>query len=226
MDESIIIANGITLLAGFGGAILGSWVSGRIAKNHAEEDKKSRQKTEYFKMMIKASLIQSDFTNLKREMDESIATANGQGFGDRPMWTKVQANPGEFEKINITPDDLVCLFEAREFGILSDLVEIGLKHSRLVAAFNTYSQLRSELKDHMPVHDVTGPIVGSNLTESDMLRLQPRFFELSSLLESIYQLLPRYLEESEKLSKSLGPAARKYFNDPQFPVLAKSSKAA
>jgi len=171
-------------------------------------------------VMIKSSLIHSDFTNLRREMNESVRKANEQGLVDRPKWTKVQANPDEFEKIEITPDDLVCLFEAREFKLLSDLVEIGMKHSRLFGAFNTYSRLRSELKDHMPIHEVTGPVLGSNLTSEDFLRLQPRFLELTSLLDSIDSLLPRYVEESKNVTEMLGPAARKYFKDPKFPLLA------
>lgn len=219
MDNSTIITNFITLLAGLGGAILGSWVSGRIARNYADTEKTNRQKTEFFKVMIKCSLIQSDFTNLKHELDEAVVMADKNGLANQPKWAKVQSNPDEFEKIEITPDDLVCLFEAREFELLSDLVAIGMKHSRITGAFNTYSRLRLEMKDHMPKNDVKGSVVGSNLTKEDFIRLQPRFLELSSLLESIDQLLPRYVEESMLLSEKLGPAARKYFKDPKFPVL-------
>jgi hypothetical protein len=219
MDNNTIITNLITLLAGLGGAILGSWVSGRLARNHANAEKTNRQKTEFFKVMIKCSLIQTDLANLKRELDEAVVITDKNGLAHQPKWTKVQSNPDEFDKIEITPDDLVCLFEAREFDLLSDLVAIGMKHSRMIGAFNTYSRLRLEMKDHMPNSGVKGPVVGSILTNEDFLRLQPRFLELSSLLESIDQLLPRYVEESMQLSEKLGPAARKYFKDPKFPVL-------
>jgi hypothetical protein len=219
MDDSAIITNLITLLAGLGGAILGSWVSGRIAGSHADAEKVSKQKTEFFKVMIKSSLIQSDFTNLKRTLDDAVVEANKIGMTNQPKWTKVQSNPDEFEKIEITPDDLVCLFEAREFDLLSDLVAVGMKHSKMIGAFNTYSRLRLELKDHMPKSDMNGPVVGSLLNQDDLLRLQPRFLELSSLLESIDQLLPMYVQESSALSEKLGPAARKYFKDSKFPIL-------
>jgi hypothetical protein len=219
MDNNTLITNLITLLAGLGGAILGSWVSGRIARSHAGAEKTNRQKTEFFKVMIKCSLIQSDFANLKRELDDAVVTADKNGLANQPKWTKVQSNPDEFEKIEITPDDLVCLFEAREFDLLSDLVALGMKHSRLIGAFNTYSRLRLEMKDHMPKSDVNGPVVGSLLTNEDLLRLQPRFLELSSLLESIDQLLPKYIQESTLLSEKLGPAAREYFEDKEFPIL-------
>lgn len=219
MDDNTVVTNGITLLAGLGGAILGSWVSGRIARSHAKDEKTNRQKAEYFKVMIKCSLIQSDFVNLKRAIDESVAAADKNGMADQSKWTKVQANPDEFEKIVIAADDLVCLFEAREFDLLSGLVEIGMKHARLVGAFNTYSRLRSKLKDHMPNNEIKGPVVGADLNQADLLRLQPRFLELSSLLDSIDDLLPRYIVDSKLLSDKLGPAAIKYFEDPKFPTL-------
>jgi hypothetical protein len=219
MDNSTIITNLITLLAGLGGAILGSWVGGRIAINQASDEKTNRQKTEFFKVMIKCSLIQSDFTNLKSEMDDAVVKAGEHGLENQPKWTKVQSNPDEFEKIKIEPEDLVCLFEAKEFDLVTDLVAIGMKHSRLIGAFNTYSRLRLEIKDHMPKSEINGPVVGSILNNEDMLRLQPRFLELSSLLESIEQHLPIYIKESTLLSEKFGPAARRYFKDPKFPML-------
>jgi hypothetical protein len=225
MDDNTVITNLITLLAGLGGAILGSWVSGFITRQHANTEKSDRQKTEFFKLMIKCSQIQSDFTNLLQGFNESITVADSNGLANMPKWAKIQSNPDDFDKIEVSPDDLVCLFEAREYNLLSDIVELEMKHVRLFGAFNTYSRMRMELKDHMPISDANGPVVGANLTEEDALRLRPRLLELSSLLESIFDLLPRYVDESKSISEKLGPAARKYFGDPKFPILTQSPLA-
>jgi hypothetical protein len=214
-----VITDFITLLAGLGGAVLGSLVTGRVWESHARNAKREKQKAELFKVVIKTSLIQSDFVNLKREIDESIKNANANGLVEMPNWTKVQSDPGNFEQISVSPDDLVSFMEAKEYNLLSDMVELGMKHARICDAFNTYSQQRLELKDHMPQNSVSGPVVSSSLTEQDRLRLAPRFLELDSLLTSIEKLLPEYIEKARSVTNRIGPAARKYLNDPNFPLL-------
>ena len=214
-----VATNFITLLAGLGGAVLGSLVTGRVWEAHARNAKKEKQRAELFKVVITTSLIQSDFVNLKREIDESIKSANANGLADMPNWTKVQSNPGNFERISVSPDDLVSFMEAKEHNLLSDIIELGMKHARLCDAFNTYSQQRLELKDHMPKNSVSGPVVSSSLTKEDRLRLAPRFLELDSLLTSIEKLLPEYIERARSVTNRIGPAARKYLNDPNFPLL-------
>lgn len=109
--------------------------------------------------------------------------------------------------------------EAKEYNLLSDIIELGMKHARVCDAFNTYSQQRLELKDHMPKNEISGPVVSSLLTKEDRLRLAPRFLELDSLLISIEKLLPEYIDKARSISNRLGPAARKYLNDPNFPLL-------
>lgn len=220
MADEALIANAINLVTGFGGAIIGALVSGYVVKSHTKEIRTNQLRAEFFRLMIKSSLIQTDFVNLRRSINESIETADKYGIQGMPLWAKVQANPSDFEKISITPDELTCLFEAKEFTLLTGLVELGLRHTRLFEAFNTYSRLRSELKDHMPKTDFKGPVVGSILTQDDHTRLQPRLLELGSLLDSVVGLLPKYVSDSKSICDSIGPAARKYFNDPKFPTLA------
>ncbi|MEP6828281.1 MAG: hypothetical protein ABJA10_09430 [Aestuariivirga sp.] len=220
MADDAILANVITILVGFGGAIVGACVSGHVAKQQLKEAKTQQQKAEFFKLMIRLSLVQTDFVNLKRSIDESIAEANAHGMNEMQTWAKVQGNAGDLDRISFSPDELTCLFEARQFDLITEIIGLGLKHTRLFDAFNTYSRLRVELKNHMPNDEVDGSFIGSNLTAADRQRLQPRFLELASLIDSILDLLPDYIEESTKVSSSIGPAARKYFGDNNFPVIA------
>lgn len=113
LQSASVITNFITLLAGLGGAILGSLVTGRVWESHARNAKKEKQRAELFKVVIKISLIQSDFVNLKREIDESVENANSNGLADMPNWTKVQSNPGNFERISVSPDDLVSFWRQK-----------------------------------------------------------------------------------------------------------------
>ena len=220
MTDEALLGNVISLLTGFGGAIVGAFVSGYVAKSQTREIRKNQQKAEFFKLMIKSSLIQTDFANLQRMITDCIEIAKKNGNQEMALFGKVQSNPGDFDKIVIHPDELTCLFEAREFNLLSDVVELALKHTRLFEAFNAYSRLRSELKDMMPNNEINGSVVGSNLTADEIRRLQPRFLELGSLIDSVVKLLPEYVSVSESVCSKIGPAAQKFFGDQKFPTLA------
>lgn len=224
MSDSFFDPNIVTLVAGFGGAVLGSVVSGLVTARQNSNARRIEQKAGIFKLMIKSSLIQSDFENLLNSIQDSVAEADRNGLRETPKWAKVQANAGAFDKISIDPEDLLCLFEAREFKLLNELVELGMKHGRVIDAFNLYSKLRTELKDHMPRHDIRGPIIGANLNPDDQLRLGPRFLELSSILDHLDKLLPRYLAEAANINTRIGPAARKFFKDKKFPILVASDE--
>ena len=109
--------------------------------------------------------------------------------------------------------------EAKEYDLLNEIIELGMKHAKVCDAFNTYSQLRLELKDHMPNNVVAGPVVSSTLTKEEHGRIAARFLELESLLASVERLLPEYIEKARSVCSRIGPAARKYLDDSNFPLL-------
>ena len=100
MFDSFFDPNTVTLVAGFGGAVLGSVVSGLVTARQNSNARKIEQKAGIFKLMIKSSLIQSDFESLLNSIQESVDKADRNGLKEAPKWAKVQANAGAFDKIS------------------------------------------------------------------------------------------------------------------------------
>lgn len=90
----------VTLLSGFGGAVVGAAVSAvvslLVAKQSANEtlrrDLQTRAKDQQalaLNLMIKSSLILSDIASIQQAIDESFSTANEHRLTHLPTWQRV-----------------------------------------------------------------------------------------------------------------------------------------
>ena len=193
MDNSAWWTNFFTLIAGLGGALLGAGATALLTWTLSRQDRRVKQKAEFFQLMIKLSLIQTDFVNLKNLIEKQVIEAQKSGIKNQPLWSMIQPNAGQLDRISIDPSELVCLYEARAFEAIAEIIEAGMMHATIVDAFNIYSELRINLKDYMPKHSVAGPLVTTVLSKEQLLEVTPRLMELESTIVMILERLPACL---------------------------------
>jgi hypothetical protein len=220
------------LLSGFGGAVVGSLLAGAISWNLARQAgreaairdaaiKQDQQRAQAYRCLITAHRIASELISLKAMIDDSLRRANDLGMTASPTWTRVITPIGPFAAIEVDTHDLVVFMEAHEFEIVNDLIEVSMKHADINEAMKLYAQMRMQLMDHAQV-DETNSDGGHHIlmiTEEGKKRLSAQFAEMESLLTTAISLLNRSVEKAKDVAVRIGPASRKYFNDPKFPKL-------
>ncbi|MDF1609366.1 hypothetical protein PZ897_14370 [Hoeflea sp. YIM 152468] len=219
-----------TLISGFGGALLGAVVGGVIswvlarqsAANTTNRDREARdqdQKGQALRLMVKASLVLSDVVAIKSSIDQSLSEANERGLSHYPVWRRVLPIVSSNQIYQIEAAELAPLMEARANEIVYAATDMLMQHSTLIAALESYSEKRGELKKILKRHTATADgVITSELTESEVAEMAPYEIELESLIKEIRSRLHPVQELAEKVTFGIGPAIQKHYGDRNFPV--------
>ncbi|TPM34457.1 hypothetical protein [Mesorhizobium sp. B2-3-5] len=232
-DKVASIAEYATLLAGFGGAVLGSVISAFVAfllakqtsRETLERDEHARvaeQQSYALRLMVKSSLILSDVVALKKLIDESLSNANDRGLTGLPLWKRVLPIVGSYQLYDVDAAELSPLIAAKDSDLMQTAVTLFMQHRNLVEVVRLYSEKRDGVKDIIKNHlAVEEGVITSGLTKEEHSRMVPLEIELESLIKSIRVMVSDLTEMGEKVTFGIGPAMRKFFGTDDFPVFEK-----
>ncbi|EDQ33971.2 hypothetical protein HPDFL43_05940 [Hoeflea phototrophica DFL-43] len=169
--------------------------------------------------MMKASLVLSDVVAIKNSIDQSLSEANERGLSHYPFWRRVLPIVSSNQIYQIEASELAPLMEAKANEIVYAATDMLMQHSVLIAALQSYSEKRGELKKIIKRHTATEDgVLTSGLTESEVAEMAPYEIELESLIKEVRSRLHPVQELAEKVTFGIGPAIQKHYGDNDFPV--------
>jgi len=221
----------VSLVSSFGGVILGATIGAFVSllvARQASLDARLRdlnahrleQRANALRLLVKASLVLSDVTAIRRAIDESLEEANRRQLTNLPMWQRIMPMIGGHVAYEIDSAELAPLIEAGQAELVQDAIEMLMQHRTLIEAVEDYSAKRQKIKEIIEAHHIENDtIIVSSLTKEDKSRLLPYGLELESLITTIRQRLPNLEAQARHVASSIGPAMAKHFDDPTFPQL-------
>ncbi|WP_140749084.1 hypothetical protein [Mesorhizobium sp. B4-1-3] len=219
-----------TLLAGFGGAVLGSCLSAVVsfilAKQASGEtlsrDKEARraeQKAYVLRLTVKASVVLSDVVAIQKTIDQSLSEANDRKLTGQPLWQRVLPIVGSYQTFDIDPSELSPLIAAKDNDLMQASVTLFMQHRNLVEAVKLYGEKRDKVKAIVMTHfNEAEGVITSGLTQDQMSALLPVGVELESIIKQIRAMLIDLKQIGERVTFGVGPAMRKYLGDDTIPV--------
>jgi hypothetical protein len=207
-----------TLLAGFGGAIIGGVVSWALAwqASHEARWRDFEQRTAVEASAAKSLLFKLiDITNGTDGISRHIAEAETLRQGEDPLWQHVQAMAG---RPNSTPvlDTLEYLpfLNAKYSHLINRATLASQRYAALDGALRLYSERRVELQDILAGYTTLNPIDGQMVTNIPVeLRgtVSVRANELESLIQQLKQMSEVNLADDKALCAEVAGAIEEMF---------------
>jgi len=82
-----------------------------------------------------------------------------------------------------------------------------------------YGRLRAEFRDMVATQGGSGNVLYAGMTKEVYDRVRARMLEMNTLIETLMPLLPEYIASGRSLITRIGPAARKFLKDDDFPLM-------
>lgn len=214
----------VTVAAGFGGVILGAVLGGAIqwwiSTKQANQQKREIQWAQALRAMMQASIVLSDVAATIRSIHSSLEEANAKGLTAQPFWQRIVPMIGTYSAEPLDVEVLGPFLAAREYTLVGQYVEMSMKHQVLGEAVKSYYTLRGQMDDSMPRTMVSeSGALHSDVTFDERAKMLPLSIRLESLITSIREQSNELYDLAKTVNVAIGPAARKYFNDPSFPHL-------
>lgn len=222
-----------TLLAGFGGAVLGSGMSAVVSfilakQTSAEtlrrdsEVRRAEQKSYVLRLMVKSSMVLSDVVAIQKTIDQSLSNANDRNLTGEPLWKRVLPMIGSHQTFDIDPAELSPLIAAKDNDLMQASVTLFMQHHNLIEAIKVYAEKRDKVKNIVTTHfEEDRGVITSGLTQAQASALLPLEVELESIITQIRSMLLDLNHIAEKVTYGLGPAMRKYLGDDSIPIFSK-----
>lgn len=207
----------IALASGLGGAVLGSVVGGMISwrlqsqafARQAQSEasaKTEADRASTVRIMLGASLVLNDAIGTRDAIYSSLQKANEVGLSSQPLWHRVVPILGKPFENPISLDDLAPLITAREYDVVSRVVEMHMQHRVISQSLQVYSEKRTALNAMMPSRMVDR---GSGLlswegNDEDTARLAPFTTELESLATILKDRVENFVPFAKKLNDDIG----------------------
>lgn len=226
-----------TLLAGFGGAVLGSGLSAVVSfiqakRTSAEtlrrdaESRRAEQKSYVLRLTVKASVVLSDVIAIRKTIDQSLSNANDRNLTSEPLWKRVLPMIGSHQTFDIDPAELSPLIAAKDNNLVQASVTLFMQHRNLVEAIKVYAEKRDKVKSIVTNHfEEDRGVIKSGLTQAQASALMPLEVELESIITHIRGMLGDLNRLAEQVAFGLGPAMRKYLGDDTIPIFSKDPAA-
>jgi len=94
-----------------------------------------------------------------------------------------------------------------------------MRHAAVCNAIEQYGRLRAEFRDLVPTHGGSGNVLHSGLTQEVYDGVRVRMLEMNTLIDTLLPLLAEYIVDGRSLVRCIGPAARKFLKDDDFPLM-------
>lgn len=213
-----------TLIAGFGGTLLGSIISYVIARQSsfeiAEKDRVARiekDRAHAIRAALNVMQITNGIFNIVGHIEAGIEKAEAHGLAEKPLHTKVQSTAGStVSPIIFDVSDLMPFMQKDDKAIANRCLMLQVEFGVLERSNLTYNRLREELAGIIRPLSILDPETGLTSLEipaeirNDFLQ---RTHELESLICRIYEVARELLIRSSTLCSDISAAGLTKFAD-------------
>lgn len=203
-----------TLLAGFGGAIIGGVVSWMLAIQGSKEtlrrdaeQRTASDKTLVLGVVLKVQLIANAYYTQRKYLWDALTLANAQKRLDRPLWELVKPQIGySHPRPRFEAPEFVPFVVFGRADIIDRCTQLSLRYDVLEASFETYSEKRGRLQELLaPFSDAADEsgIATTVVPEGEHARVRIMINELEDLLLQIRNSVREDFVEATALCKEL-----------------------
>lgn len=197
--EAVSVAqavSGMNMLSIFGGAVVGSAISGVIniwlhwrtinrAATLREEERLEKRKERAFSFFVKLNKILSDGSVLDRDYQAAISKLDEKGRR-HPSLLVLPQTPSP-EKVIFTAEELALVL-AHDDKLYNQVAALDRLHA-VLADFNTiYAQKRELLFSSFGAKMMEGNLGKVSMTEEEHIRYLPRLIELDGIFSQLLLL--------------------------------------
>ncbi len=209
------------------GAIIGAVIAYIIAKQTATESRKSlkaelRSSEEAATLRAETKLIQ--LTNAVAGYHQGIEQCIKDGkakLGEHfQLWSAMKSFVGGSTNIPFDVDDMIAFMRAREFRFVSKFILLLSRFNSLESGLDAYRQERDKLLAMLTPQQMDGLFGMVHLTEQEKRQLAPHIAAVNDLAEQVRVHVKDVFDLALEVTNQFGPIARRYFDDPEFPIPA------
>ncbi|MBZ9603947.1 hypothetical protein [Phyllobacterium chamaecytisi] len=216
-----------TLVAGFGGVLLGgviSWLLGINVQRHARAlaaaERTELEKTTTIRTMLKLQEITNGYYTNLLYIHNSLRQANADQELHHPLWQLVKpAIGGPSVHPKFESKDFEMFIRAGRADLIDRATMLSLRYESTALSFQFYNDRRSALQDVLAPHSVVDPSTGMATTVI-LPELRALFGikskELEDLIRECYRLVRIDFRDAVSLCNDINTAAKTYFKDPKF----------
>jgi hypothetical protein len=193
----------------FWSALIGAIVGGLLAlgaqmialravRKQREEDHKRTQQALANSLLFKMMRIHSNFGGIHRYIEESFDEAKARGLGG-PSWQFLRPFANVPPPVDFSPDEMAMLLAQKDDGVFNAVLGADGIHNSYMEILRTYKDERKALMDRLTPQRVQGDMGSGELSPQEMLILQPRIIDVSSLAEQLRTHAATGYSESTKV---------------------------
>lgn len=208
-----------TMIAGFGGAILGGGISWLLARQTATETRKrdeearnAHDKASLLQTILKVMQVSNGLYTIHRNIEGSVEGAKERGIGDVPLWTLVHPVAGSTETPKFDASDFVPFAVSARADLINRIIMISNRYDATESGFREYSERRLSFQDLAGPYTTMSPS-GQQVTafpEDVAPQAQMRAYELEQLITQVREFVDKDLEESKSLCADIDKFAKDY----------------
>lgn len=216
-----------TLLAGFGGAVLGGFVSWLLARQTSAETlarddaiRIADQKTLAISVLLKAQEIANGYAAQRAYISGALSAADLQEPPHESMWNLVRPQiDSNLPTPTFLASEFMPLVLAGRTELINDCQSISMKFNILKASFEIYTQKREELQNVIAPYvfksSPGGPITAA-IPDDKAEVIGILSTEADALIKQIYKNILEDLPKALALCDNLTLTYEKYFGAGSF----------
>lgn len=193
------------------GAIVGAVVGGIIsfvlqrsgfkdAKEQRETDRKRRQQTTSYSLMIKVGYIYSEAKHMLECIDKQLSDGK---LRERP-WQLVRPFGNFPEQAAFSVDEMTLLLELEAVETLNKLMMLDKRFNSSVETARLFSQLSKDFSNQLPLR-VEDDKASFAISAEQRPVLEVRMAEIDSTISQLREGLEKDIQESGEVLDGIGP---------------------
>ncbi len=210
-----------TIIGALIGASIAYVVARETAKQNAEAARTARRELEIaatLRAAFKLLQLVNEAGGYSRLAEQGIAENRKLVSDPNPeTWLLMAALTSRATELHIDADDLIAFMHAREFPFATKFLFLVSRFNSMTHGVDFYSRRREELMAMItPVGEMRG-LVG-DISQEEKQRLAPYIAAVADLAEQARADIKSVNDLALSVLDEFGPIARKYFDDPNFPI--------
>lgn len=212
-----------TLLAGFGGVLLGGLISFALARKTADEaaaaadaDRIAKEKALALSLFLKVQIITNGLDTQTRYIWDALNKRNDQRRLREPLWQFIQPQVGlDVETPMFQAEEFVPLLQGKNTDLINDCQLLSLRYNVIEQSFKAYTEKREKIQDLLRPFSKVGPD-GQILSEIPPIKkdhIAILIAEIENLITSLSRTLAEDYQFSIRLTRKLSLALNDYFGD-------------
>lgn len=187
---------GNVFISTISGAVVGAIVAGVIsyliqtkalkeARKDREEEQLRAKQALGIALLFKIIRIHSNLKALHDHFERCIELAKKQGSEKEP-WTTFLPLANTPMAIHFSADEMGTLLSLEEDNVFNAIMNMDAVHNALAEGMNAANERIKLLRERLPVADVKGKVVGTEMDREQGLALRPLMIEVNDLFEQLY----------------------------------------